>query len=251
MTGWTSYVALGDSFSEGVGDPLADGSLRGWADLVAGGLGIRYANLAVRGRRLDEIVGSQVGAAIELGPDLVSLTAGGNDALRPGFDAADLMNRFEAAVELLTTSGATVLLFRFPDLSARLPLRRILRPRIAAMNEAISALARRHGALVVDLAADPALDSPALWSADRIHLNAAGHRRVAEHVLAVLNGVEPEPATVPAAPAGSGGSDLRWALDHLRPWLGRRLRGRSSGDGLGAKRPEPAPMFSGGQTGVR
>src|SRR5690242_117593 len=115
----TVYVAIGDSFTEGLGDPRPDGTQRGWADRVAAGLGGPYANLAVRGRRLDEIITGQVDAALALRPGLVSLTSGGNDALRPGFDVEAVMARFEGAVARLAGSGAAVLLFRFPDLSAR------------------------------------------------------------------------------------------------------------------------------------
>ncbi|WP_106403705.1 SGNH/GDSL hydrolase family protein [Actinocorallia populi] len=233
---WGTYVAIGDSFTEGVGDPLPDGSMRGWADLVAAGLGARYANLAVRGRRLKEIASGQVAPALALAPDLVSLTAGGNDALRPGFDLDAVMEGFEEAVERLAEE-ADVLLFRFPDLSLRLPFPQVLRRRITGMNEAISDLAARHGALVTDLSDDPALDSPALWLDDRIHLNPAGHRHVAARVLNTLTGAPAPPPERPAGPFDRSG--WRWAAGHLGPWLGRRLRGGSSGDGRAAKRPVP------------
>ncbi|WP_420823560.1 hypothetical protein [Streptosporangium subroseum] len=36
--------------------------------------------------------------------------------------------------------------------------------------------------------------------------------------------------------------ELRWAAAFLGPWLGRRLRGRSSGDGRTAKRPDLLPL---------
>ena len=51
---FSSYVAIGDSFTEGVGDELPDGRVRGWADQVALGLAlaspepVTYANLAIR-----------------------------------------------------------------------------------------------------------------------------------------------------------------------------------------------------------
>ena len=49
--GWQRYVALGDSFTEGIGDPGPDGRDRGWADqlahaLAADDLLLRYANLS-------------------------------------------------------------------------------------------------------------------------------------------------------------------------------------------------------------
>src|ERR1700761_495142 len=90
-----SFIALGDSFTEGLNDTAPDGGFRGWADRLAGLLaaeypGPRYANLAVRGRLLREIVAEQVPAAAALAPTLVSLGGGGNDILRPGSDADTL-----------------------------------------------------------------------------------------------------------------------------------------------------------------
>jgi lysophospholipase L1-like esterase len=64
---FSRYVALGDSFTEGVGDPYppSPNGLRGWAGRVAVALaqtnpGLRYANLAVRGRRMNEILDEQI-----------------------------------------------------------------------------------------------------------------------------------------------------------------------------------------------
>ncbi|MFG2003875.1 SGNH/GDSL hydrolase family protein [Spirillospora sp. NPDC048911] len=245
--GWTSFAAIGDSFTEGVGDPRPDGTFRGWADLVAAGLaqaqpGFRYANLAVRGRKFGQVVAEQLPVAVRMEADLVSFAAGGNDALRPRFDTQALIDRMDRVVGQLRTSGADVVLFMFPDMSVRLPLPGVLKPRIVAMNQAYTEVAARHDAHLVDLFADAALHDPRLWSDDRLHLNAAGHRRVADHVLATL-GVTDRPA-----PAGSTqlhprwparrAADLRWAGAHLGPWLHRHARGRSSGDGIRAKRPE-------------
>src|SRR5699024_10131268 len=84
----SSYVAIGDSFTEGVGDELPDGSVRGWADRVASGLAAQadgdfaYANLAVRGRKLGPIVREQLDEAIAMRPDLLSINGGGNDLMR-------------------------------------------------------------------------------------------------------------------------------------------------------------------------
>jgi lysophospholipase L1-like esterase len=258
VTGWAGFVAVGDSFTEGVGDPLPDGTFRGWADLVAAGLaaqtpGLRYANLAVRGRTFDGVAGRQVAAAVALRPDLVSFAAGGNDALRRGFDLAALMERFDGVVGGLRESGADVVLFRFPDMSVRLPLPGVLRPRIVAMNDLVTQVAARHGAYLVDLFGDHAFHDPGLWSADRLHLNAAGHRRVASQVLAALGLASvPSPLEplqeVRASWLGARSADLRWARAYLGPWLHRRLTGRSSADGVRAKRPDLRPLAEPGRS---
>ena len=85
---FSRYVALGDSFTEGVGDPhpTSPSGLRGWADHVAVALAqanpdLRYANLAVRGRRMNEILDEQLQAAIMMEPDLVTIYAGMNNLL--------------------------------------------------------------------------------------------------------------------------------------------------------------------------
>lgn len=248
---WGSFVAVGDSFTEGLDDPYPDGGggFRGWADLVAGALAehrsdFRYANLAVRGRLFARVVAEQLPPARAMRPDLVSFAAGGNDVLRRRFEPAALVRRLNETVRQLRSAGADVVLFRFADVTARLPGRRWTGPRAALLNRAIEAAAERHGAILVDLAADRELDNPALWSADRLHLGPAGHCRVAAHVLTTLGlAADPDWWCSPPQPAPAGwpaarASDLAWAGRHLMPWVRRRMSGRSSGDYVTAKRPE-------------
>jgi lysophospholipase L1-like esterase len=257
---WASYVAVGDSFTEGMDDIQPDGTFRGWADLVAGRLAadhragaagkpaaeerhdFRYANLAVRGRLFDNVVDDQVPAALRMRPDLVSFAAGGNDVLRRRFDGPTLMKRFDEVIRVLRASGADVVVFRFADVTARLPGRRIILPRVEILNREVEVVAGRHGARLVDLWHDEEFYNPQLWSIDRLHMNAVGHRRVAAHVLTAL-GVEPSPGwwEVPArlthSWAAARAADARWVGHHLAPWVKRRLTGRSSGDHVVAKRP--------------
>ena len=117
------YIAVGDSFTEGLDDPAEDGSMRGWADRVADVLSatepdFEYANLAVRGRLIRQIVAEQVPAAVAMAPGLVSLAAGGNDIIRPGGDPDTLAEIFDSAVAGLRASGARVLIFTGADLVA-------------------------------------------------------------------------------------------------------------------------------------
>jgi lysophospholipase L1-like esterase len=247
--GWRSYVAVGDSFTEGMNDIAPDGTMRGWADLVAARLaeeaadGFQYANLAIRGRLFGRIVDEQVPTALEMAPDLVSFAGGGNDVLRRNFDPAPMLARFDDVVRRVRATGADLILFRWVDLSGRLPGRRLILPRTLMLNEAVQATGDRHGAMVVDLWADDEFANPLLWSDDRLHMSSVGHRRVAAHVLTAL-GVKPDPEWLasPGAPprlswAAARGSDVRWARQHLAPWVKRRLTGKSSGDLIGAKRP--------------
>jgi lysophospholipase L1-like esterase len=251
---WRSFVAMGDSFTEGMNDPYPDGTYRGWADLVAARLAVDagpdfgYANLAIRGRLLDQVIREQLEPTLAMRPGLVSFAAGGNDVLRPRVDPVALMRRVDPVVARLRAAGADVILFRFADVTARLPGRRVVGPRAAALNEGAAELAARHGAYLIDLFADDTFHNPAMWSDDRLHLSPAGHRRVAGHVLNVLGvGVDEDWLLVPPRPEPTPwllarGADLRWARQHLAPWIGRHLVGRSSGDLVNPKRPQLAPV---------
>lgn len=247
---WHSYVAIGDSFTEGLDDLHPEtGVFRGWADLVASRLAVEssefsYANLAIRGRLFDNIVDEQVPVALRMQPDLISFAAGGNDALRRGFQPGPIFRRLDQVVGTLRASGADVIVFRFADVTKRLPGQRMILPRVQAMNTIIADTAEKYGAKVVDLWGDSAFDNPALWSIDRLHMNEFGHQRVAAHVLNAL-GVSPDPSWWNAPPVpprlswtAQRAADARWTRDHLLPWVKRRITGRSSGDNVLAKRPE-------------
>jgi lysophospholipase L1-like esterase len=248
---WRSYVAMGDSFTEGLDDldPLT-GGYRGWADLVAARLaaaspGFTYANLAVRGRLFAPIVAEQVPAAIELRPALMSFAAGGNDALRRRFDPARLGAALDEVAGRLRATGTDLLLFTFAPANRQLPGRGVFEARARLLNPVVAEVARRHGARLVDLSADQLLANPWYWSMDRLHLNSAGHHRVAAHVLDAL-GVEPDPTWWEApgpGPRRSWAADARWVGRHLAPWVHRRLTGRSSGDNRAPERPNLDPLI--------
>ncbi|MGW8398536.1 SGNH/GDSL hydrolase family protein [Streptomyces lydicus] len=237
---YNSFVAVGDSFTEGMSDGLPDGSYRGWADLLAGRLaaltpGFRYANLAVRGKLIRQIADEQCGPAASMGADLVTLVGGLNDVLRPKCDVEQVCATLEDAAGLLARGGGQLVLMRSPGRQG--PVLERFRPRMERLFARIDELAARHGAVVVDLYGSRALADPRLWADDRLHLNAEGHRRVAEAVWQALGlpAASDWDAPLPAAVAPGWGArraaDLRFAREHLVPWIGRRLTGRSSGDG--------------------
>jgi lysophospholipase L1-like esterase len=248
------YVAIGDSSTEGLDDPDGRGGYRGWADRLAIMLARRnpaleYANLAVRGRTAGEILTEQLPAALALAPDIATAVAGMNDLLRPKFDAREVIGAVEQMHAALAETGATVVTITLPTPGPGMPLARLLVPRVARFNDALRASAARTGALVLDLGALPVAADPRLWSQDRLHANSAGHQRVAEGLAHLLNlpdadagWAEPLP-DLPRAPMHRALlADAAWARTHLLPWIGRRLRGETSGDGLTAKRPVPAPV---------
>jgi lysophospholipase L1-like esterase len=249
-----SFVALGDSFTEGVGDPYEDGMLQGWADrfareLAASSAGLTYANFAIRGKLLRQVATEQVPLAVALAPDLVSLAAGGNDLLRRKADPDALAATFEQAVVSLRTAGSQVMMFTGFD-PGHFPVLRLIRSRAAAFNDRLHDIARRHDCLHVDLWSMDVLADPRMWSADRLHLAAEGHRRVALRTCEVAGLPVQADWREPLAADGAATrgwlsarrQDLRWAREYAGPWVRRRLRGVSSGDGMAAKRPDLLPL---------
>jgi lysophospholipase L1-like esterase len=253
---WTRYVAIGDSFTEGIGDPNPDspGGHRGWADRVAEELArdtdnFAYANLAIRGRLLDQIIGEQLQPALDLKPDLVTICAGGNDVIRPGGDPDKLAEKMDAAIARLSGSGATVVLFTGPDLGTT-PVLGSVRGRVAVYNENLRTIAARRDVIIADMWALRELRARDMWAPDRLHFSPLGHHTIAAMVLdtlAVPHTLEPlDPKPLPAKSWRTARTeDLTWAREYFMPWVVRRVRHRSSGDGIAAKRPLAGPIFGG------
>jgi lysophospholipase L1-like esterase len=250
----SSYVALGDSFTEGLDDPSlsGDGTYRGWADRVAEQFAarddtFRYANLAVRGRKIGAIVAEQVPRAIELAPELVSLAGGTNDVLRPRVNLDSVSRMVETAVQRLRENGSQVVLFQSVDPTPRSRLIASTLPRIKALTTMVEEIADKHQCVLVRLWGAPAFTHPQAWSIDRLHLSSEGHARVAGAVMEAL-GLGDRRWSEDLGPYEPGSrrqrlaGDVRWARYHLAPWVGRRLRGVSSGDRLAPKYPELAPF---------
>jgi len=245
---WARYAALGDSFTEGLCDDVGpDGRHRGWADLVALDLaarwgGIDYANLAVRGRLIREVVAEQVPDAIALKPDLTSLAVGINDTLRRSFDVHQAATDLENGVRALRHADSDVLIFAFGDPARRSRVVGLIRERIRVYNTAVEAIARRYDCFVVRYWDVAVMDDDRLWADDRLHLSPAGHVVAADSALEALGLIDgswrtplvPEPR--PSALA-AGAGHARWVRGHLGPWLARRARGISSGDAVVAKHP--------------
>ncbi|MGW4808169.1 SGNH/GDSL hydrolase family protein [Kitasatospora sp. NPDC004272] len=272
MRQYRTMVAVGDSFTEGMcDDVLPDGHFRGWADRVAaalaaeaagaaedgqsgqsgaaGGSGFRYANLAVRGKLIGQIRAEQVDLAAATDADLVTLAGGLNDVLRPGCDVALVERLLGECVRGLLAEGRTVVLFTSTDPTRRMAGSGRLLPAILRMKAYVEGVVRENPGRVVlvDLFSAPAFDDRRLWAEDRLHLSPEGHRRVALAVLEALGRPSAEDWRAPLSepdPRTRGQkarADVRWLGTHVGPWIGRRLRGRSSGDGRPAKRPDLLP----------
>jgi lysophospholipase L1-like esterase len=245
---YETFVAFGDSFTEGLDDRRPDGTFRGWADLVAGELaastpGFRYANLAVRGRRFQRIMNEQLPVVEAMAPSLATVSAGGNDIIGFRCDVPGLARSMHELLNRLAGAAGTVVVFTGFDPRGRLPMGRVLTTRAAAYNASVRSSANVFGAHVVDLWTMPRLYEPRMWAADRLHLSTDGHELIAEAVLDVL-GVAPSPGDlvrqepVTRSWLADRRSDAQWASTYFAPWLGRKLRGRSAGDFVDPKLPE-------------
>lgn len=238
------YVALGDSSTEGLEDPDGNGGHLGWATRLAGRLAevhgrIAYANLAVRGYDTHQMLSRQLADAVALRPTLATVVGGMNDLLRVTRRIDDVLADLSTMQRTLMAVGATVVSATIPDPSIAMPITRPLRTRVDALNEGIRAAAA-DGVLVADLAAADLASDARLWHHDRLHANAEGHRRIAAALAATLDlpaedwrtPLEGEPSRWSLA------AEREWAQAHFLPWLARRLRGESSGDGRTCRHPD-------------
>ncbi|HEY5937853.1 MAG TPA: SGNH/GDSL hydrolase family protein [Kofleriaceae bacterium] len=253
-TRWRRYVAIGDSSTEGLDDPDGAGGYRGWADRLAEHIasahpGLLYANLGVRGRSAGEIRTTQLAPALAMQPDLATVVAGMNDLLRRRFDAVAVASEVGEMVRGLCAIGATVITFTIPDVSRRMRLGARMTARTVALNRELQQMAEDAGALLLDLAGLELAHDPRMWAVDRIHGNSEGHARIGEQLAHMLGipGCEPglhrpvEPPP-PRRRRELVVEDLAWVARFVAPWAWRRMRGRTTGDGIEPKRPQLAPV---------
>jgi lysophospholipase L1-like esterase len=230
----TTYVALGDSISVGMGDPLPEadgGGWRGWPALLASGLeDPRMHNFATLGAQSYEIESVQLPAALALKPDVVSVVCGLNDTLRGGFDPERTGGAVGRIVAALRAEGAVVLTMRMPDPGGMLGLPRALsRPlarRMQAVNKAIDAVSEEYGTLHYDAAGDPEAYERLNWSVDRMHPNERGHRMIARRYHALLEEsgfpVGTPPDAEPTSPPPTRLAEIGWMATKGTAWVLKR-----------------------------
>lgn len=247
---YTRYVAIGDSQTEGLWDGDDSGGILGFADRLAAMLdslypGLQYANLAIRGRRIRDILDDQLPLALAMRPDLITVCVGMNDITTPGL----LFDRALADLDLLharlAESRATVVTTTFPDIARIVPVGRILSSRMLQANGVIVAAAHRYGFKLVDLYDAPSMTQPDTWSDDRVHGSTKGHILFAAAAAEALNlpgsnhdWAQADPAVDGPTMRSRAHSQLQWTKNMLGPWLWHHARGESSGDGREPKRPE-------------
>ncbi|MFE4195798.1 SGNH/GDSL hydrolase family protein [Paenarthrobacter sp. NPDC056912] len=247
------YVAIGDSFTEGVGDPskVLPNGVRGWADRVAEKLakaepGWEYANLAVRSKRLRHIIDEQLEPALAMEPSLITLYAGGNDILDFGTDMDALLNDYELLVARLAGTGATLVLFTGFDVKVSAVLEPF-KKRNTLYNQRVRDIAVKYGAVLVDYWCFDAYQDSRMWAPDRLHMSKAGHKYLAGQVLDHLNvphKISPKEWDPPQQMSLREWErrQRRWVNDWVVPLFGRKLRGVTLGDSTKPRWPQPVKV---------
>jgi lysophospholipase L1-like esterase len=250
VNGYFRYVALGDSQTEGLWDGDDSTGLHGFADRLAVMLdalhpGVTYANLAVRGRQIRDVLEDQLPAALAMEPDLITSCIGMNDVTRPGRSFDRALADLDRLHDGLAESGATIVTTTFPDLARILPVGRLIAARVVEINDVIRSACTRHGFRLVDLYGAASMTDPDTWSADRVHGSSRGHILFAAAAAEALglpgsnhDWAMARPGAIrPGFPSRMYSQGL-WAQNLLMPWLWRHFRGLSAGNGRGAKRPQ-------------
>jgi len=251
---YTRLIACGDSFTEGMCDEIVGGQYRGWGDRVADVLGAHvpeftYANLAVRGKLVHQVVADQIPLALSFvtGPEtLVSFHAGANDVLRPKYRPESVLPLYADTVRRIAASGATVLLFTVLERTGgKGKSAELWESRFRLFNENVRAVGKEVGAIIAEANEEDLLSDRRFLAQDRLHLNPIGHDRVAQAMLEKL-GLPSDPTwRLPLPPPEStrrwrqSYEQFRWFMTFLLPWVWRRIRGKSSGDGRISKHSQP------------
>jgi phosphatidylinositol alpha 1,6-mannosyltransferase len=254
------YVAVGDSLTEGLCDDSRQrpGEFRGWADRLAhllahgrsGADPLLFANLAVRSKRVADVVDDQLPRALTLRPDLVSVLVGGNDLVGRRERPERLADRLGAAIADARASGSDVLVVT--AFTPPFPLLLGMQPRFAAFNRRLADTARDAGAIVLEFWDDSEFLDHRMWASDRVHMSSAGHRllsyRAADalgvpdaRALGELDAAMHDDSPDPASAKGR----LEWLVADAVPWMARRRLGRRAGDGRSAKHDGLVPVLPG------
>ncbi len=254
MATFTRFIALGDSMTEGMCDEIIDGKYRGWADRTADTLAketfnFSYVNLAIRGKLLHQVIDDQIPAARPFinGPEtLVSFHAGANDVLRPSYQADVAFAKYERGVSDLAATGATVIVFTVVDrVEGEGKTAKLWHERFSAFNVNVRSVAKKYGAIIIEADDAKWLADLRFLAVDRLHLNADGHWRLSQAVLERL-GKDFDPAwkiplqpAIPKSKVRKSAEKTLWIITFVLPWIWRRVRGKSSGDGRSAKYETP------------
>jgi lysophospholipase L1-like esterase len=242
----TRFVALGDSITLGIGDPIrlepppgrpgaparkGKRGWRGWAVLLSESLPEPDLHIvAGNGACWADLERDQLPRALQLRPEVASVVIGVNDTLRPNFDPDRIGKSAAHVVGGLRASGAQVLTMRLPDPGRMLGvpgvLARPLARRAHAVNQVMDDVADRFGTLHFDAAGDAEVFNPQMWAVDRLHPSERGHRLIARRFHALLAaaghpvGAPPGPEPLNQPPTRV--EQLAWMATKGTAWVARR-----------------------------
>ena len=235
-------------------DVIVNGQYRGWADRIADVMALAdsdftYVNLSVRGKLLKQVIDDQLPVAIGFvtGPDtLLSFHAGANDALRPSYKPEVAQALYAQGVRRAAATGATLMLFTVLERTGNTGRGSdVWAARFGEFNKIVREVGAEVGAIIIDANGETFFSDNRFLAFDRLHLNAEGHNRVAQALLEKLGYPFDSAWRIPLPPAPASSwlsrriSSTIWFLTFALPWIWRRLRGKSSGDGRSAKYPTP------------
>jgi lysophospholipase L1-like esterase len=245
-----SYVAIGDSLSEGLGDFTFDLNRHGngWTDRLAGilakeaddkGFDFEYANLAIRGANLQKIISCQLPRALALQPDLVTVMAGSNDLLTREDKLPGLRAIYREGIQSLRAAGCDVVVANTIN-PLHLRVFKPLRYRAERFSEMIGDVADELGVPVLDVFGIEEFSDLLFWAQDMVHFSGYGHVAVANQAATILDlsyrFAEPPRELGPVTRSVS--ETLTWFFRDVIPFVERRIRGVTSGDGLEPKHPK-------------
>lgn len=199
---WNRLAVLGDSVTAGVMDPLPGYLNQSFADRFTNALaatrpGFAAVNLAKPHLLLDEIRNQQLGPALEFEPDVVMVSAGGNDAFR-SFDSHALRASLTSLLTPLADRGALVITIGLFDLarSGLIPPEHAenMARRFDELDRITADLAHALGGIHVDTHHHPLAADSSIYSSDRIHANARGHAVAFAAVAATVAQLAPKSA---------------------------------------------------------
>jgi lysophospholipase L1-like esterase len=186
---WSHYVALGDSLTVGIGDPVAGVESLNWVERLARAMQPkRCTNLAKRGQTSAQLLAGQLPQALALQPDVVSVLIGGNDAMLNEWSEEGFHSNYHAILSALKPTGATILTMTMADIEPCLlreyqQMMKLVLARIRRVNHIVRQVSAEFDALCIDLEEVPSLQKMSLISADNIHPNMLGYARIADEVI--------------------------------------------------------------------
>lgn len=189
---WRRFSVIGDSLAEGLGEARSGYLDLPWAERVRDGLArvqpeLAYQNLGYRGLLAAQVRDTQLAAAVDFGPDLATVVAGGNDLFGLRFDPDAVEAAIDEMVGALTAAGALVVTFGLMDVAAAWPQFVAVRPRMQALNDRVRAVSERHGAVLVDMWDHPVCGDLSAYSADMKHTSMRGHAILAAETIKALS----------------------------------------------------------------